>query len=136
LPSTSPTVLVLEDDESSRFVLREIIESAGFNVLETVGPADAIEVCRRHPGAIAAMISDVVLRETGGPETVRQLKALQPDMAVLFVSGYPLAHLENRGMLDSSDLLGNRMDFLQKPFTAQKLLGVVRELIGAPLTPK
>jgi two-component system cell cycle sensor histidine kinase/response regulator CckA len=131
LPTISQTVLVLEDDESSCFVLRAIMEEGGFKVVESIQPTDAINICSIYPEAIAVTICDVLLRESHGPKTVRELKTLRPNMAVLFVSGYPLELLQDRGMLDSRDLAENRTDFLQKPFTAQTILSVVRELITA-----
>jgi len=51
-------------------------------------------------------------------------------MAILFISGYPLELLENRGMVEKISRPGERTDFLQKPFTAQALLNAVRRLIG------
>ena len=130
MPGTAHTSLVLEDDETSRFVLRTILEHAGFKVLVSGQAAEAIDMCRLHPGSIAIMVSDVVLRGSGGPDTVRQIQALQPEMAILFVSGYPLEDLENRGLL-LPPFAKNR-SYLQKPFTAQSLLTAIRQLIGQP----
>src|SRR5690349_3439192 len=100
LQATPQISLVLEDDEPSRFVLRVILEDAGFEVLESTQAAEAIDICRLHPASIAIMVSDVVLRGSSGAETVRQIQTLQPDMAILFVSGYPLDILNHRGLLD------------------------------------
>ncbi len=107
------------------------MESGGFKVIESLEPSDAINICSIYPEAIGVMICDVLLRESHGPNTVRQVKTLRPNMAVLFISGYPLELLQDRGVLDSRDLTENRTDFLQKPFTAQRILCVVRELIAA-----
>ena len=131
MAGTAQTSLVLEDDETSRFVLRTILEHAGFEVLVSSQAAEAIDMCRLHPGSITIMVSDVVLRGSGGPDTVRQIQALQPDMAILFVSGYPLEDLENRGLLLPPPFAKNRA-YLQKPFTAQSLLTAIRQLIGQP----
>jgi CheY-like chemotaxis protein len=126
---SAKTVLVLEDDESSRFVLREILEHDGFAVLSSAGVNDAVEVCQTHPEPIAILVCDVVLRGPGGPEGIRQLKQLRPDMSILFISGYPLEQLENRGMVEKVDRPGERTDFLQKPFSAKALLKTVHSLI-------
>ena len=131
MAGTAHTSLVLEDDETSRFVLRTVLEHAGFEVLVSSQAAEAIDMCRLHPGSISIMVSDVVLRGSGGPDTVRQIQALQPDMAILFVSGYPLEDLENRGLLLPPPFAKNRA-YLQKPFTAQSLLTAIRQLIGQP----
>ena len=121
---------MLEDDASSRFVLNEILERGGYKVLSSASLNDAINICRTHPNAIELLIADVVLRGDGGPEGVRELKHLQPAMAILFISGYPLELLENRGLLEKITRLEERTEFLQKPFTAQALLNAVRRLIG------
>ena len=129
--NSNQTVLVLEDDPSSRFVLNAVLDSAGFTVLESCRATEAIEICRSHPAPIHLLLSDVVLRGDGGPEIVRELQALQPGMAILFVSGYPLEVLEHRGMLEPEDTAATRRGFLQKPFTAQSLLAAIRGLLGA-----
>jgi CheY-like chemotaxis protein len=123
----------LEDDESSRFVLREILEHDGLAVLSSAGLNEAVEVCRTHSGPISLLVCDVVLRGPGGPEGIRQLRQLRPAMAILFVSGYPLDQLENRGLVENVNLPGERTDFLQKPFSAQNLLRTVHRLIDQPL---
>lgn len=121
---------MLEDDVSSRFVLNEILERGGYNVLSSASLREAIDICRTHSDRIELLIADVVLRGNGGPEGVRELKLLQPGMAILFISGYPLELLENRGMVEKFNRPEERADFLQKPFTAQALLKAVRRLIG------
>jgi DNA-binding NtrC family response regulator len=131
-PFSSQTVLVLEDDATSRFVLNEILERGGYKVLSSANLSDAISVCRNHPNEIELLIADVVLRGNGGPEGVRELKLLQPGMAILFISGYPLELLENRGLVEKINRPEERTDFLQKPFTAKALLNAVHRLIGEP----
>ena len=126
----------MEDDAPSRFVLNEILERGGYNVLSSASLSDAINVCRAHPDEIQLLIADVVLRGNGGPEGVRELKLLQPGMAILFISGYPLELLENRGLVEKINRPEERTDFLQKPFTAQALLNAVRRLIGEAGEPK
>jgi len=121
------TVLVLDDDESSRFVLRAILERAAITVLDASHAAGAVDICESHPQPICLVVVDVILRGSGGPETVKKLKALRPEMAILFVSGYPLEHLEERGLIEQAIANG---EFLQKPFTPQVFLRAVRNLIG------
>ncbi len=110
-------------------MLREILEHDGFTVLSSAGLNDAVEICQIHPEPITLLVCDVVLRGPGGPEGIRQLKQLRPDMAILFVSGYPLEQLENRGMVEKVDRPGEKTDFLQKPFSAKALLRTVHRLI-------
>jgi two-component system, cell cycle sensor histidine kinase and response regulator CckA len=127
MPAIAQTILVLENDDSSRFVLRTVLERAGLTVLDTSHAAGAIEICRSHPEPIALLIADVVLREPTGPETIHDIRTLRPAMPILFVSGYPLEYLDNRGLVGEP---GNQAgaSFLQKPFTVEVLLGMVRNL--------
>jgi CheY-like chemotaxis protein len=127
---SSRTVLVLEDDQASRFVIRSFLERTGFAVLEAAHATGAIEICRTHPRPISLMVADVVLRGPEGPENVRRIKELQPNMAVLFISGHPLDVVEHRGLADVQEIKADRTAFLQKPFTSQVLLAAVRKLIG------
>jgi len=122
------TVLVLDDDDSSRFVLRAILERAAIAVLDASHAAGAVEICRSHPQAISLMVADVVLRGPGGPGAVAEIRGLRPEMAILFVSGYPLEHLEGRGLIDGQEI--GAEEFLQKPFTPQAFMSAVRNLIG------
>jgi two-component system cell cycle sensor histidine kinase/response regulator CckA len=129
MSTLAQTVLVLEDDVSSRFVFRTILERGGFTVLDTSYAAGAIEICRDYPKSIDLMIADVVLRGPTGPEAVHDIRALRPAMPILFVSGYPLEYLDNRGMVGEQGFPA-KASFLQKPFTVEVLLGMVRGLIS------
>lgn len=122
---------MLDDDQSSRFVLRAVMEGDGFVVWECENTAGAIEICRVPQRPISMLISDVVLREAGAPETIRLLKLLQPGMAILFISGYPLRQLQNSGAIEQREIIGDRTAFLQKPFASKELLRVVHKLIAA-----
>ena len=129
MPKPAGTILVLEDDESSRFVLRTVLESAGFSVLESMAPEAAIAICEDHQGPLQLMVADVVLRRPQGPETVTRIRELRPGLPILFISGYPLRELENRGLLDQLMIGERNARFLRKPFTAALLLTAVRQLI-------
>lgn len=130
MPGTPQVALVLDDDASSRFVLRHMLEREGFEIIESGRLGDAIETCKSYPGQITLLVSDIVLRGESGPEGLSQLTGFRPGLAVLLVSGFPLEELQNRGMIDKAVLSNEKIAFLQKPFTAQNFLSVVRDLIG------
>jgi DNA-binding NtrC family response regulator len=129
MQGSQQVALVLDDDASSRFVFRHMLEREGFAVIESGRLGDAIESCRSHPGPITLWIADVVLRGENGSEGLSQLRGLLPGLAVLFVSGYPLEELQSRGMIDQDVLWNEKIAFLQKPFTIQTFRAVVRDLI-------
>ena len=70
------------------------------------------------------MITDVVMPGTSGPDLVRQISSIQPEMKVLYVSGYTDEAIVHHGVLDENT------PFLQKPFTPQKLALKVQELLN------
>jgi two-component system, cell cycle sensor histidine kinase and response regulator CckA len=125
----APGILVLEDDSASRFVLKTVLEGAGFSVLESLDAASAVSYCAQPAHSIDLLIADVVLRGPHGPEALREIQELRPQMPILFISGYPLEQLANRRLIDSRIIAGDRADFLQKPFTAESLLYGVRKLL-------
>ena len=127
-PLSSPsygqeTVLVVEDEEGVRTLVRDILEQSGYRVLEASHGAQAIEISERHPGPIHLFLTDVVMPEMGGRELVQRLGVLRPASRVLFMSGYTANAVVHRGALESET------EFLQKPFTAATLARKVREIL-------
>lgn len=82
LPGGSETVLVLEDEESLRAIVREMLEGAGYAVLEAADGAEALHVVQRHEGPIDLLLSDVILPGMSGPELARSLVEMRPSLKV------------------------------------------------------
>src|SRR3954471_267559 len=97
-----PTVLLLDDDPSTLLVLGAILESSGAEVLESLDPNSAVRHCQERPGAVDVLVADVMLGDTIGPAVVRRVKYLQPEMRLLFISGFALEDLGRRGILDET----------------------------------
>lgn len=121
-------VLVLEDNETSRFVIRAVLEQAGLDVVEAVNAEDAIRVCEEHGGRIGLVIADAILRGSNGPEAAKRLRVIAPEVPILFISGFPLEQLVNRGLLRPGELGQANVSFLQKPFLPKALLNKVEDL--------
>jgi CheY-like chemotaxis protein len=119
----SETILLVEDDDTVRKLVRETLESQGYLVLDAPGAADAQAIATRHDGPIPLLITDVVMPRLSGPELAKQLTAVRPDMKVLFISGYTDNAVVNNGVLTSS------MAFLQKPFTPSAIARKVRQVL-------
>ncbi len=117
------TVLLVEDEESVRKLALAVLQRQGYTVLDARDGAHAVEVCRGHPGRIHILLTDVVMPGVGGPEAAGQLKALRPDMKVLYMSGYT-----DRAIAQQR-VLGPDVAFLQKPFTPATLARKVREVL-------
>ncbi len=130
------SILILEDNLGSRFTLRALLEENGYRVVEAADEKSAIEICRQHGSDINLLIADVMLRSTEGPRTVKQVRELRPNLPILFVSGFPLETLVNRGLLRSTELAHSGVRFLRKPFDRRELLGAVRALATTEEEPK
>ena len=126
LPSGgSETILLAEDEESVRIMLREMLRDAGYTVLEAGNGAEALEIAAREPGRIDLLLTDVVMPGTRGPELAARVLELHPEARVLYASGYT----DSASMAHHVGLkLGT---YLQKPFTIETLLGQVRAVLDA-----
>jgi PAS domain S-box-containing protein len=120
----SETVLLVEDEESVRQLVRETLESKGYKVFEADHGEAALQIASAHPGKIDMLITDVVMPGMSGRELSAQLCASYPQTKVLYLSGYTEDAIAHEGVLDSGTA------FLQKPFTLQMLARKVREVLG------
>jgi DNA-binding NtrC family response regulator len=126
---TAPTILLLDDDANTLFTLRAILERAAVQVVASEDEEGAIDQCRQLRDRIDLLVADVILQHSNGPEVVRKVKPLQPLMRLLFISGFGLGELGRRGLLRHEDLAPGRVEFLQKPFTAEAFLASVHGLL-------
>ncbi|HEY6763658.1 MAG TPA: PAS domain S-box protein [Candidatus Sulfotelmatobacter sp.] len=120
----SETVLLVEDEESVRELVRETLLAKGYRVLEAENGQAGLEVAARHAGEIDLVITDVVMPQLGGRELAQQLLKLRPQLKVLYLSGYTEDAIVSEGTIESGKA------FLQKPFTLQCLSRKVREVLG------
>ncbi len=115
------TLLLVEDEDNVRKPLAEILGSQGYTVLTAADAAEAVALCRRHPGPIHLMVTDVLLTgPTNGVELADQLSYERPEMKVLFATGYPA------GLADGHEAL-----LLKKPFSGRVLAARVREVLAS-----
>lgn len=115
------TILVAEDEASVRRLMRRILEAGGYRVLEAADGAEALQVARDAGVHVDALVSDCVMPRLGGPELAAALRGRDPELRVLFVSGYPeseAGRAPDRGLLP----------LLYKPFSREELLDAVHEL--------
>ena len=121
--ATLTHILVVDDEEAVRAVISRILRAAGYEVWESAGAEEALELVVRDPPAVDLAITDVVMPGLSGPALVRQLRALRPNLPVVFMSGD----------VDASASLvkdfGNAW-ILDKPFSPSELLRILREALG------
>ncbi len=119
----SETVLVVEDDEMVRHLVRETLKRAGYRVLDAADPLEARRLADAYRGRIHLLITDVVMPKINGRELAAQLTARRRDLKVLFISGYTDTAIVNTGILQKE------VAFLQKPFTPAVFTCKVREVL-------
>jgi CheY-like chemotaxis protein len=110
------TVLVVDDQDVVRDVIRLTLEGAGFTVLEASSPGAAIDLVRDE-GPIDLLITDVVMPEMGAAELADRITSEIPGIRVLYTSGYTNAAVEG--------------PFIQKPFTPSQLVEKVRAVLAS-----
>ncbi len=120
----SETVLLVEDEESVRQLVRETLTSKGYRVIEADNGETALQVASKHDGTIDLIITDVVMPGMNGRELAEQLLQNRPAAKVLYLSGYTEDTVVSEGTIESGTA------FLQKPFTLQNLSRKVREVLG------
>jgi two-component system, cell cycle sensor histidine kinase and response regulator CckA len=118
------TILLVEDEESVRQLVRDTLEAKGYNVVDAENGEAGLAAAARHRGNIDLVITDVVMPGLGGREMVERLSVTRPEAKVLFLSGYTEDAILSEGSLQSGTA------FLQKPFTLQNLSRKVREVLG------
>jgi PAS domain S-box-containing protein len=120
------TVLLVEDDDMFRGLLRQVLESQGYQVFAAENPARARELAAAHGHAVQLLLSDMVMPGGTGADLARQLAAVNPAMRVILMSGYTDDALARRAADPAT-----ADAFLEKPFATQDLLRLIRELLGA-----
>jgi CheY-like chemotaxis protein len=126
----APVILVLEDHDQARFVIRAVLEDGGFSVIEAMDETEVIIVCKRADQPIDLLVSDVILDGAKGNDVASRISALRPALPILFISGYCVEDLVIRGVLYGDQFSPGRVSFLQKPFAPQTLLDDVERLIA------
>ncbi|MBA3580146.1 MAG: response regulator [Gemmatimonadaceae bacterium] len=121
----SETVLVVDDSESLRPVVKRILRQYGYSVVEAASGEDAKSVVEDHPGPIHLLLADIVMPGMSGPELARDLARRHPDMRVLFMSGYAENAIVREGLRHPS------AGFVEKPFSPETLAREVRRALDA-----
>jgi two-component system cell cycle sensor histidine kinase/response regulator CckA len=120
------TVLLVEDEDSVRQLVRETLESRGYRVLEAANGQAALTAAIAYSHPIHLVITDVVMPGLNGHELIQQLLPARPAIKILYLSGYAQDAFPGPLPVEA------QKTFLQKPFTLQSLARKVREILGPP----
>ena len=123
-PRGSETVLLVEDDEGVRAMVRQILELQGYRVLSAANARQALTMCDEFPGRFDLLLTDIVMPGMSGPELAEDLASRLPGLKILFMSGYTDRHDAVRAVAD------RKAAFLPKPFTPQVLAHRLREVLA------
>lgn len=124
-PQGSETILLVEDEDSVRELVRKVLQRNGYTILEASHGDEALKICTRHKGEISLLVTDVVMPRMSGRELAEQLMVSRPKMKVLYLSGYTNDAVVRHGVLESMTA------FLQKPFTPEALAQKVRDVLDS-----
>ena len=124
LPRGTETLLVVEDEPSVRHLAREVLEAQGYEVLTAANGQEGLHMASNHQGSpIRLVVTDVIMPLMGGRVMAEWLKTMDPDLKILFTSGYTDDALAQHGVMEAG------IEFLAKPYTPAALARKVRELL-------
>ena len=121
-PSGNKTILVVEDDEDVRVVVGDMLRARGYRVSEAGDGVEALQILQDSPDPVHMILTDVMMPRMTGPELVKRLESLSMPVKVLYMSGYTDEILQ--------PATGQRLGFIQKPFTSNVLLEKVSETLA------
>jgi CheY-like chemotaxis protein len=122
-PRGSETILLVEDAEALRLLVRELLEGAGYAVLDADAPDKALALVESTLDPIDLVLTDMVMPRMSGQELARRIVLLKPKTRVVFMSGYSEQAMANHATLEPGTL------FLQKPFTMDALMRTIRRAL-------
>jgi CheY-like chemotaxis protein len=117
------TILVIDDEPEIRKLVGAMVTQFGYAVLTADSGEHALTIYRNHKGHIEMLIADVVAPGMSGPMVADKLTAMQPDLKVLYISGYDNTHVVQKYVVEKGHAL------LSKPFTLEQLKTKMAELL-------
>ena len=121
MDQAAPTILAVDDDGMILHLLEEVLSSAGYRVLTADGGWRAIQAYESLDQPLHLLLTDVIMPDLTGPVLAERLRSRQPDLQVLFISGFHDADMVQRFASDKG------FSVLAKPFTVDGLLREVRQ---------
>ena len=118
------TILLVEDEEGLRGLNARGLSSRGYTVLEAANGVEAIHILEERSGEVDLVVSDVVMPEMDGPTLFKEMRKRNPDLKMIFVSGYA------EDAFEKNLPEGGQFAFLPKPFTLKQLVAIVKETMS------
>lgn len=118
------SILVADDDEVIRVLIRTLLEKSGFSVVEAVDGREAVDKFMEHPEKIGLLVFDVRMPEKDGKQAYDEIRQIRPDVKVLFISGYGNDVLRKYGVNEDFQVLS-------KPFLPAELVSRIKTCLGS-----
>ena len=122
-PRGAETILLAEDEEAVRRLTVRMLTDLGYTVIEASNGIEAVRLCEQHERPIHLLLTDVIMPGMTGKDLADRVRALKPELKVLYMSGYTDDTISRSGVLDRSTA------FLQKPFSQEGLASKVRDVL-------
>jgi two-component system cell cycle sensor histidine kinase/response regulator CckA len=119
----SETILLVEDEQAVRVIVRSLLEESGYRVLEAIDGEEGLRLFKENREDVDLVLSDVVMPKMQGQEMYEEIKKIAPDLKILFISGYPV------DIIDRKNLSGKKKNIMSKPVMPEKLLRKIREVL-------
>lgn len=117
------TILVAEDEESVRRLMKEVLEEDGYKVIEAADGEEAVNKFMENKDKIDLLLLDIVMPKMNGKEVYERIKKIKPDIKLLMASGYPADFITQKGIIEEG------FNFVAKPMSPTKLLMKVRGVL-------
>lgn len=117
------TILVAEDNDAVRQGIIDMLQAYGYTVVSAGDGKEALRIAETHPGTLHVLLTDVVMPEIDGRQLAERLRAVRPEVRIIFMSGYTEDVVIHQGVLHAG------IEFVQKPFTPSVLARKVREVL-------
>ena len=117
------TILVVDDEPEIRKLVGAMVNQFGYHAITADSGEHAMTLYKNQKGPLALLITDVVQPGMSGPMLADKLSALQPDLKVLYISGYDNTHVVQKYVVEKGHAL------LPKPFTVQELQNKMQQLL-------
>lgn len=122
-PNEINTILLVDDNEMVMDITRDILEDEGYQVVSTFLPSVALQLIENKSISVDLLLTDVVMPQMNGPDMYRHMKELLPELPVLYMSGYSDHAIHGV-------MMGEKVEYLAKPFNSSSLLQRVARLLG------
>jgi len=127
-PHGRGTILLVEDEQFLCDATCVVLEAAGYRVLKTRNAVEALSTFKKFKPIVRLLLTDVVLPGRNGRDLANDLRAICPELRIVFISGYPENVVARKG------IHGDGMAYLPKPFSMASLTRKVREVLQQPET--